>query len=60
MKEKTNGLINLIKCNYNPTIAVKKYFYDTTKGIKDPDKMTELEEHWLAEFSGAIMLSIIH
>ena len=52
LHEKTNGLNNLKRCMYNPKIATLKYFYDTTKGIEDPDEITELEEHWLAEFSG--------
>ena len=57
LNEKTKGSINLRKCRYNPKIAVCKYFYDTSKGIEDPDDITELEEHWLAEFSGATMFA---
>ena len=33
---------------YNLKIAILKYFYDTTKGIEDHDKITELEEHLLS------------
>ena len=56
LKEKTNGLINLKTCMYNNIkIAVLKNFYDTIKEIKDPEDITELEEHLIANFSGAIM-----
>jgi hypothetical protein len=57
MREKSNGLINLKKCMYKCKTAVLKLLYDTTKGIEDPEDITELEEHWLTNFSGAIMFN---
>jgi hypothetical protein len=57
LKDKSNGLINLKKCMYKCKTAVLKNLYDTSKGIENPEEITELEEHYLANFSGAIMFS---
>lgn len=56
IKEKSNGLINYWNCNGSHKNAVLKLFHNFTKGVEDPDPITELEEEWLKDcFQGGLI-----
>jgi hypothetical protein len=56
VKEKSNNLIDYKNCGGSHKNAVLKLFYNMSKGIEDPEQITELEEEWLKDtFQGGLI-----
>lgn len=49
IKHKTDGLINYFECGGNHKNVALQLFYNFSKGVQDPESITELEEKWIKD-----------
>ena len=56
IKSKSDGLIDYWSCGGSHKNAVLKLFHNFTKGVEDPEQISELEEEWLKDcFQGGLI-----
>tara|TARA_R110000851_G_scaffold80329_1_gene176825 strand:+ start:2589 stop:4385 length:1797 start_codon:yes stop_codon:yes gene_type:complete len=56
IKKESNGLIDYLACGGSHKNAVLKLFYNMSRGIADPEPLTELENAWIVDtMKGALI-----
>jgi hypothetical protein len=56
VKEYTKGLIDYAECGFSHKQASQKLFHNMSRGIEDPEPLTELEEEWIKDsFMGSLI-----